>query len=212
MKNTLKLLLAAATSVALAACESPPKKETQNEAKVTVAADDPLLKLDFEQFDQTPGSGWRLLASAERFAEAGAVIDAYLQRHAELTPGQRQILSFHAGQVYAFGGDYTRARERFRASITPNEPKDAPIRWNAYVSATIAFLENDKAGLIYARGLIQDGPAINGVKPNLNFVDSFLENLGLPYSVAYRRAKPPVPEGTAPEGNVAEPVPAAGPS
>ena len=66
-----------------------------------VAADDPCaaalaqarktaLTQDYDAFDQTPGQGWRRLAEGEScFAEAGTLIDLYLESRSGLRDSQR---------------------------------------------------------------------------------------------------------------------------
>jgi hypothetical protein len=53
------------------------------------------------------------------------------------------------------------------------------------VTATIAFLEGDREGLLAAREQIASGPEWEGAIPNLNVVDRLIANFGKPYSEAY---------------------------
>lgn len=184
-----------AAGVALAGCKTTPDTPA-TPPPPAVAPDDPLLNLDFERFDQTAGSGWRILASAGRYLDAAQLIDAYIQRNPALEGPRRQALFFHAGQMYAFAEKYGLARERFLASLSPDESRSSPIRWNDYVRGTVAFLERDRPSLTFHRNQVADGPSIDGIKPNLNFLDSFLENFGNSYAYAYTHARPPAPSGS----------------
>lgn len=172
----------------------PPVSEpTLTGAPATAPADaggDPLA-LSFEGFDQTEDQGWRALSHQERWKEAGELIDRYIAVHPELTAWQLLPLNFHAGQMYAFAGEDDIARVRFSRSLIPNPRPDAPIQWNAYVLATIAFLEGDIATLQQSREVILGGATVQGCKPNLNIVNSLIANLGKPYREAYQAAGPP---------------------
>ncbi|MGH8469551.1 MAG: hypothetical protein ACREX3_03610 [Gammaproteobacteria bacterium] len=95
-------------------------------------------------------------------------------------------LRFHAGQVYAFADQRDHARARFKTALFAKEPADSPIRWNAYVRATIAFLERDRKILTSFREEIAKGRKLQGVVPNLDIVDRLIEYFDEPYSVAYR--------------------------
>ena len=144
------------------------------------------LTLDYEAFDQRPSAGWRQLADGGKPLEAARLIDRYEERGTALKHWQRVNLRFHAGQLYAFAGRKDPAIARFRASLTHDEPADSPIRWNAYVRATIAFLDGDLRGLTVRRGEIAEGPKLDGIVPNLDVVDRLIAHFGEPYSVAYR--------------------------
>ena len=143
------------------------------------------LRLDYDAFDQRPGSGWRKLAEARKYLEGAGLIDRYEKREG-LEPWQRINLRFHAGQMYAMAGVEDKALARFRVSITTDEPPDSPIRWNAYVKATIAFLEKDRERLLPLRNEIAQGPTFMGTIPNLDVVDRFLEHFDGSYAKAYR--------------------------
>lgn len=88
--------------------------------------------------------------------------------------------------MYAFNNEYEIAKLRFKQSINPKEPENMPILWNAYVYATIAFLNNDMHKLKLYRGKIANGPIFNGKKTNLDVVDNLIQYFGQPYLVAYR--------------------------
>lgn len=117
------------------------------------------------------------------------MIGQYLRRHRELSKGERANLHFHAGQMDAFAGDTRSAIKQFRESFLAKEPPTSPVRWNAYVAATIAFLKGDRHTLMHCRAIIARGPRYQGSVPNLDEVDSFLANPGKPYSAAYLRSR-----------------------
>ena len=152
------------------------------------------LELDYEAFDQQPGGGWRKVAESGKHLEAARLIDAYEKNKKGLNGWQRRNLRFHAGQVYAFAGQNEVAIARFKSAVSPDEPEDAPIRWNAYVKATIAFLEGDRQKLTELREEMARGPKLQGEVPNLDVVDRMIANFGSSYSAAYGGDKKTVPE------------------
>ncbi|MDP3073229.1 MAG: hypothetical protein Q8N18_23255 [Opitutaceae bacterium] len=63
-----------------------------------------LLSLPWKEFDQTQNSGWRVYVNLTRkqYLEAAKLIEAYLERHGELTPRQRAITHYHAAHQYIY--------------------------------------------------------------------------------------------------------------
>ncbi len=147
-----------------------------------------VLNLSYQQFDQTPHSGWRVLAQDEkRFREAAALIEAYLL-HDGLDSDERVNLHFHAAQCLAFAGDAKSVLDalgHMKQARHAAEPPDAPLRWNDYVGATEAFLKGDLDALKAARERIAAGPKPNGVSANLDVVDRLIARFGQPYRQAY---------------------------
>jgi hypothetical protein len=146
----------------------------------------PELLLEYAAFDQEPGQGWRRLADAGQYREAATLIGAYLKHRDGLANWQRRNLQFHAGQTHAFAGDDTAALLAFRAALDPNESPTSPIRWNAYVQATIAFLEKNREELKRKRDEISRGSEFQGSVPNLEAVDRLIAHFGKPYFEAYQ--------------------------
>ncbi|MBI2433437.1 MAG: hypothetical protein HYV26_11255 [Candidatus Hydrogenedentes bacterium] len=144
------------------------------------------LDLSYSAFDQTLGSGWRDLADQEKYLEAARLIDRYEKEKQDLEEWQRINLRFHAGQLYAFAGENKKAIARFKESLYAQEPENSPVKWNAYVLATIAFLEQDLERLSPLREEIADGPKLQGVVPNLEVVDRLIKYYDEPYAAAYR--------------------------
>lgn len=143
------------------------------------------LELSYQDFDQRPGSGWRKVARDGKFLEAAELIERYEKSKTGLNEWQQINLRFHAGQLYAFADKYDQALSRFETALVPREPPDAPIRWNAYVKATIAFLKKDRESLRSFRDEIAKGPKLQGSVPNLDVVDRLIEHFDEPYRVAY---------------------------
>ena len=161
-------------------CSSPPQVDENAERRAAFAA------LDFQSFDQTLDGGWRTLGTAEKYSDAAQAIEWYLVDREGLEAWQRSILHFHAGQMCAFDGRGDAAIAHFEQSFTADEPDDSPVRWNAYVRASIAFLKGDREGLVATRDEIAAGPSTNGRIPNLDVVDRFITGFGGSYADAYR--------------------------
>jgi hypothetical protein len=143
------------------------------------------LELSYQDFDQRPGSGWRKVAGEGKLLEAAELIERYEKSKAGLNERQRINLQFHAGQLYTFADKYDQALLRLETALAPHEPPDSPIRWNAYVRATIAFLKKDRESLRSARDEIAKRPKLQGSVPNLDVVDRLIEHFDEPYRVAY---------------------------
>lgn len=143
------------------------------------------LNLGYQQFDQTPHSGWRALSDEDRYHDAAAMIGAYLTGHASLDRFQRANLHFHAAQMLAFAGDAAGALKHLSSARLDPEPPGSPVRWNDYVAATIAFLQRERGQLLAARERIARGTAIDGEIPNLNVVDRLISHYNQPYRTAY---------------------------
>src|SRR5271165_6176389 len=132
------------------------------------------LALTYQELDQSPGGGWRKIADQGKYLEAGRLVDRYEMEKKGLEEWQRVNLRFHAGQLYAFADKKDHALARFNKALSPKELADSPIRWNAYVQATIAFLERDLKKLTNLREEIAKGPKLEGVVPNLDVVDRLI--------------------------------------
>ncbi len=146
------------------------------------------LRMDFESFDQRPGRGWRLFAERGEHLAAAKLIERYLEANKELEPYQLVALTFHAGQMYAFAGETEPALRCFEQALLEQEPA-GPVRWNAYVKATMAFLRRDRDKLRECRNQIAEGPKLQGKTPNLSVVDALIDNFDQPYCEAYRAHK-----------------------
>lgn len=153
-----------------------------------------LLTLGYQQFDQTPGSGWRILADRKQYREAARLIETYIAQNQEMTD-QQAILHFHAAQLFAFAGDRPAAvahLEHCRQSVPRGSPAHIIERvecWNDYVDATKAFLERDREQLLAARERLASRPAVQGEIPNLKIVNSLVAHFGETYSTVYKEQK-----------------------
>lgn len=139
-----------------------------------------ILALSFDQFDQTEGSGFRILLKQKRHVEAAELIEDYVRRHRRgLTERERVSLHFHAGQLYGIASEPGKADPHLTKAQDKREPTPGghPLYWNDYVDATRAFIERDRPRLVEARKRMGD---LNEGFPRL--VDSFIENFEEPYA------------------------------
>lgn len=147
------------------------------------------LNLNFENFDQNFEMGWRKISEKTGHTQAIKLIEEYLSRHRKnLEKWQTTILHFHAGQMLAFAGQRQEAIKHFRQSYNSLEvEKTSPIRWNAYVRATIAFLQNDSETMKSCREAMNKGPQDpKWVSPNQKVVDRLISGANrLSYLEAY---------------------------
>jgi hypothetical protein len=157
------------------------------------------MRLDEQQFDQDIHGGWRALDDRGCKAEAADLIRAYRLANNRRNDG---TLLWHEGQVRAGIGQISEAVGLF---IRTKKPAAADVDgWNYYVDGTVAFLHDDRRGLLRAREALAALPppktpetlSIDGKvvqlpwPPNLNVLDGLLKCFGQPYEQAYACAEP----------------------
>lgn len=159
------------------------ERETSDEARAchelrARSVAEGVLELDFESFDQDPDGGWRVLADAGCLLGAAALVDAYAER--KPAHPMRWLLRFHAGQLYALGGDEETAIARFEEGR-----QEGATQWNLYVEATLAFLRGEEEELARIRDELAALGTPEGPAMNLGVVDRLLEQVGRSYADAY---------------------------
>lgn len=139
------------------------------------------LNLDYQAFDQTTGDGWRKWADRACDIQGAILVDAYhLHNLSILLPWQDHALYWHAGQLYANDKNYQLAISRFNKSLNSDELPNDPFKWNAYVKASIAFLENNKVELRKQRDELRNATD-PGSQNNLTIVNRMIDCFGQPY-------------------------------
>ena len=124
---------------------------------------DPAMRLNYQAFDQTPGSGFRVLAEAGCARQAGDLIEEYMATHG----AEQNSLSWHLAQLRGEAGQTEEAIIAARSTLKPDEAPTEAFRWNAHVRAYLAFLLHDRtafdAALAELLDHVQDhqGNAIN---------------------------------------------------
>jgi hypothetical protein len=147
-----------------AAGEKPPTVpvKLQRAFAECVPTPERYLDLDWRNFDQgidAAGNkwGWREVADKKGCETAAAdLIATWSARHAaRLAPQTQHFMKFHEGQVRAMGGDYVRAAELIEAGRAAWPTPEG----EAYVDAILAFLRQDRSGLLAARKRMMAVPA-----------------------------------------------------
>ncbi|MGJ8560857.1 MAG: hypothetical protein ACSHX3_11525 [Litorimonas sp.] len=111
---------------------------------VDAAEFDRLMALPENAFDQDFTGGWRPVGDKDDcHSAAGDLILAYIAYSVPKPPDSVKILRWHAGQMKAFAGETTAALALFAGTY---ENADN-VEWNHYVDATLAFLQQDLAGI-----------------------------------------------------------------
>ncbi|MFC3550471.1 hypothetical protein ACFOLC_05525 [Lysobacter cavernae] len=198
----MKLIAALGLVTVLVACATVPVADPCAHDKAA------LLALDESAFDQdlsNGGGGWRKIGNVPGCEPAAAdLISAYRVQH----PSASSTLAWHEGQMLASAGQNTRAIPLLEGAR--KDPSQDHAGWNHYVDATVAFLRNDKAGLLQARDhlaavpyptdagmpALRDGyielptqPGQPSIKmrwpPNIEVVDGFVACFGRAYNEAY---------------------------
>ena len=167
------------------------------------AARDPdresLLSLPWKEFDQTQNCGWRVYVNLTRkqYLEAAKLMEAYLERHSELTPRQRAITHYHAAHQYIYRavrtgvGDALEALPHLDQAIVPAKDTPPSLDWNDMVIATKAFLLGDRTTLLAVKERVAAMPpdAVRFLKSPVSPDDS-LNNLGKPYGSWFPKEEP----------------------
>lgn len=141
-----------------------------------------FLSLSFDAFDQSE-NGWRLLSDETCYMAASQLIIHYVAAHPKLVQWQKANLYFHAGQLYAFDERNVAAVQMMHKAHHVAPTPEARY-WNAYVDATIAFLNKNKFALKRNRD-IMSSLAFGKPDINLMIVDNMLTHFYKPYSQVY---------------------------
>lgn len=167
-------------------------------AECSVANRDAVLALPLQVFDGDPGAGWRPLADRPGCSLETADLIADYRRQQPKAAGDLPLI-WREAQLRALGGQRDPASALMR---TTYKPAHADVGgWNAYVDATIAFLDDDLPALKQARARLAALPpppgrvVRNGMvqveaeqvpwPPRLPVVDALVRCMYQPYALAY---------------------------
>lgn len=155
--------------------------KTFSQSELNQRTIDSLMNLSFEEFDQNMQGGWRIYANNQDFKSATDLIKLYLEQHNELESGQRQVMSFHCGQMLALMDKNQEAIPYMEAS----KKTDDVMQWNEYVDATIAFLRKDREAFNAKKNeLIQKSMMPIDQNKNLNVLNRLEANFDKTYQEA----------------------------
>lgn len=157
-----------------------------------------MMRLDFDAFDQTHGSGWRILGNTPGCEAVTAELIA--RYRIEKIEDQRRGLMHHEAQLRAAAGQ-TDAAIALLEELRTDETAPEML---AYRDAELAFLRNDRDALIAARERLMRVPPPEGFSEtlarfrerypdqtppswplNIETVDSLIACFGRPYGEAY---------------------------
>ena len=134
-----------------------------------------MLSLSYDEFDQTYGSGFRVLYDRGDYFQGAVLIEDYLQAHPKLTAHQQKLLHLHAAQLFALAGRNARAIAHLDQAVCSGTVQEPWPNWNDNLAATKAFLAQDRTGLLAARDRITAARLSQ-------HVDNLVENLGSSYA------------------------------
>ena len=162
MKSHRLIYLSAAMSLTLGALLTGCFHQPRDNAR------EALLSLPYEEFDQTPDSGWRVWFKQKRNREAVVLIEEYLKRHCDLTPKHSAIA--HLKQARCDGQN-------------PG--------YNEFADAMRAFLERDRDELLAIWARVAQYPPNGMTAVYQSVVGSFVERFEDSYNdvMAYEAAK-----------------------
>lgn len=139
------------------------------------------MSLSYEEFDQTPDQGFRVLAANACYAEAATLIQEYIAANS----ATENSLRWHVAQLSASAGDYPTAITFSKQVLSESEDFSVkPLRWNDYVLATIAFLEKDMDALELHRDRVAEGTDFAGNAMNLKLLDALVKYFDESYAYA----------------------------
>ncbi len=134
-----------------------------------------ILSLPYNEFDQSYGSGFRLLYDREEYLKAAVLIEDYLKAHYELTAGQQKFLHLHAAQMFALGSENTPAVKHLDLALSHEKTRELGPNWNDMLAATRAFLMHNRKALVAAKERL-------AAAKSPQRVDNLLENFGSSYA------------------------------
>ncbi len=132
-------------------------------------------------FDQSP-NGWRMFGSTKEYVRAASLIQEYIAKNRDWIINPREgekmvgleLMYFHIGQLLASKGQehWPEVVDAFNHSF--DERGEC---WNAYVSATIGFLQNDIKRVEDAVRTIETSQEDDKISGNLGIVKNFKKAL-----------------------------------
>lgn len=135
------------------------------------------MTMTLDQFDQSHHEGWRALQDRECFSDAAVLIDEY-----SVANGGKPQLALHAAQMYLMAGNYGEARKRIVAAYRSDLDESSDFRFNDYLTAYLAFIDNDRDAMERARARVASRSDDFRNRMNLKVVDEILRHLGEPYA------------------------------
>lgn len=164
------------------------------DCNLSSAQKDRMMQLNFTEFDQNPENGWRPYYKTHCFSVAQELLSDYIKLNPKVAD-KNHMLAFHAGQMFAFTGNYEAAKVYFRRSYSGKVSSWS--NWDAFVDANIAFIASDISGLEVAKSRIEQQETITkeaypnfpahfyGKKINLDVVEGFIACPSKSYLTAY---------------------------
>jgi len=139
------------------------------------------LNLTYQEFDQTNGSGFRLLEASGCFAEAATLIKTYIKHN----NSKENALIWHLAQMEGFAGNYEQAIAHAKSVLKDNEDLSKfPMHWNDFVLGNIAFWSKDQEKLKKHIENIQVNSSFKPNEINLRYLNKLLRNFDSSYKEA----------------------------
>ena len=142
-----------------------------------------MLQMSPWDFDQSP-NGWRKFEVTKENLRAANIIREYITKNEDRIINPREgektvvleLMYFHIGQLLASEGQahWSEAIDAFNHSF--QESREC---WNAYVSATIGFLENDTTKVEDAIKTVEASQEADKQSGNLSIIKNFKKALGM---------------------------------
>ena len=121
--------------------------------------------LSLVDFDQKTNSGWRVLADARCFEEAGKMIKQYIEIN-----GPQSSLFLHLGQIELRLDRRSEAKESFLLALRENEKNDEKFKFNDFSLALAAYAAGDIQEFNKHYEIIEENSENFGNKMNLKLL------------------------------------------
>ena len=128
------------------------------------------LTLTYQQFDQTPDSGFRTLTKDCK-PEAVALLKNYII----FNQAEQDSLRWHIAQLLGEMGEKQEAI--LYAKSTLRENSDSNFKWNDYVEGYIAYWQQDSKTLMTQIQVLKQANQHPGNAMNARLLESFLKQL-----------------------------------
>lgn len=146
-----------------------------------------LLQLPYNKFE-AQNNGWRMYAAHKKYKDAAVLIQEYINIHPNLEKGQLSTLYFHLGQMHALADNTKKAVLAFSKAILENPDEKQKLR-NAYIKATIAFIEDEKSSLDDVIKQLEVLPKDQGKAAHLDDIQLMKKHIFHKYSSIYEALK-----------------------
>jgi hypothetical protein len=134
-----------------------------------------LSTITLDQFDRTPGRGWRVLNDAKCYSQAEELLNQYLLNHEP-----QSSLYLHLGQIQLREEKRTAAASNFRKAL--REGGSGEFKFNDFSLALAAYAEQDRIAFEKHTAIVAAHTANFGNRQNMNLLNALADNFTKKYT------------------------------